>query len=283
MADATTSSRLVDADLHPLADAIRNLQHIIDNQEETLRGREICRWEHEQTTAFSNQGIRLAVTSYAQRVRSGRLWVLHHLQPRTDPANPNGYACIDHAVDATASIDGSDALTDGQKRAMRLFRRVVILSAESDELHDACAAALAALAAKPPGAEPPRPFVPLFGWGDIIGALNHQHADGKAHHKNDERMRDHIRRLNEEFAGPIQFRKGKGTQPSVDKSAFLTWWNGLREQHDARNEQRVAKAESERLTVAESHNYGASGTVLPGIRGSVKATRKGKNGKGRKG
>jgi hypothetical protein len=121
------------------------------------------------------------------------------------------------------------------------------------------------------GGTPAAPFVPLTSWNDIFGALNEPH--GYAHWKNDAPTRDKIRKLNTEHNGPIVFPKGKGKQPSVDKGALLTWWKSLSEHYDARTEREKAEAESARLTVADSHNYGASGQVVPGIGGSVKRTR----------
>lgn len=124
------------------------------------------------------------------------------------------------------------------------------------------------------------PFVPLTSWSEILAALNEPH--GNAVWKNDPQTRDKIRKLNEQHNGPIRLPQGKGTQPSVDKAVLLVWWDGIRGHFDARNDEEEAKSASARLTVAETCNYGRSGTVVPGIEGSVKRTRKGRKGKGRK-
>jgi hypothetical protein len=129
---------------------------------------------------------------------------------------------------------------------------------------------------------PAGPFVPLTSWNEILAALNEPH--GKPVWKNDAQTRDKIRNLNELHNGPICPPQGKGRQPSVDKAALLMWWNGLKELFDARNDKEKAEAESTRLTVTDSHNYGASGKVVPGIGGSKKRRRakgkeKGKEGK----
>jgi hypothetical protein len=130
------------------------------------------------------------------------------------------------------------------------------------------------------GAKPPAdPFVPLTSWNDILAALNEPHA--KPHWKNDESTRKKIRNMNQQHKGPIRLRKGKGTQPSVEKAALLTWWNGLREHYDARTDEENEEAQSATLTVNESYQHGKSGTVVPGIGGSEKQRRE-KKGKGRK-
>ena len=129
----------------------------------------------------------------------------------------------------------------------------------------------------PPPAEgmkpPASPFVPLTSWGEIFAALNEQH--GKVVWRNDEPTRAKIRKLSDAHDGPISFPPGRGRHPSVDKAAFLTWWEKLREHFDARVDQERAEAESARLTVAETHGYGAGGRVVPGIGGSVKQGRRG--------
>jgi hypothetical protein len=53
----------------------------------------------------------------------------------------------------------------------------------------------------------------------------------------------------------------------------VEWWAGLREHFDARNVEEEAEAESARLTVADSHNYAATGKVIPGISGSERRSR----------
>jgi hypothetical protein len=119
------------------------------------------------------------------------------------------------------------------------------------------------------GGKAPEPaFVPLTSWQDILAALNE--GLDKRHWKNDERTRNQIRKLNEEYRGPIRLPAGRGKQPSVHKAALLKWWTELRERFDARNDEAKAEADSARLTVAESHNYGRAGTVIPAIGGSEK-------------
>jgi len=125
---------------------------------------------------------------------------------------------------------------------------------------------------------PTDPFIPLTSWNEILDALKEHHVD--PHWKNDERIRTKIRKLNEQHTGPIRLPVGRGSQPTVAKAALLTWWNGLREHFDFRSVEEKAETESARLSVVDSHNYGTSGTVIPGIGGAMKQTRsKGKEGK----
>lgn len=121
-------------------------------------------------------------------------------------------------------------------------------------------------------AKPEAPFVPLTSWAEIFGALNEPH--GKAEWKNNERTRAKIRGLNEQHNGPIRLGSGKGKQPTVDKAALRTWWNELREHFDARSKEAEAEAEAARLTASDTHGFGKTGTVSPGIGGSVKRTRR---------
>ena len=129
------------------------------------------------------------------------------------------------------------------------------------------------------GEKPPAgPFIPLTSWSEILAALNEPH--GNPVWKNTEQTRDKIRKLNEQHNGPIRLPQGSGTQPSVAKAALMEWWNGLSEHFDSRNDEGKAETESARLTVADSHNYGAAGKVVPGIGGSEKRTRANQGEKG---
>jgi len=124
-------------------------------------------------------------------------------------------------------------------------------------------------------------FIPLTSWNDIFAALNEPH--GTPVWKSTAGNRDKIRNLNEQHNGPIIFTEGKGNQPTVAKAALMTWWGGLSDHFDARIDEQKAEAESTEFAVGDSHNYGATGTVVPGISGSVKAKRTtGKKGKERK-
>ena len=130
-------------------------------------------------------------------------------------------------------------------------------------------------------ATPSTQFIPLTGWDEIIAALNEPH--GNAAWKQGQATKAKIRKLNDRFNGPINFPKKKGAQPYVGKSDLMSWLGRVEADFADRTEEIEANAKSERLTVSETHNYGAAGTVIPGISGSVKPSRatgeKGKEGK----
>ena len=121
------------------------------------------------------------------------------------------------------------------------------------------------------GTPPAGPFAPLSGWADIVAALN-EHI-GTRHFKNEDSTRDRIRKLNNEYDGPIVFLSGKGVQPQVDKTPLMKWWKKIQTHFDARNRKDESGAEAARLETADTHKYGATGIVVPGIGGSVKTKR----------
>jgi hypothetical protein len=120
--------------------------------------------------------------------------------------------------------------------------------------------------------KPDVPFVPLTSWGDIIAALNEPH--GKGVWKNDDTTRNKIKKLNQEYAGPIVMPERQGGQPRVAKDALMNWWNSMSERFDNRTEETKQDAESAKVTTSNTHNYGATGTVVPGIGGHIKSSRK---------
>jgi hypothetical protein len=207
----------------------------------------------------------------------------------------------------SATIPINSFVTNGYVRCLRLFERLRTFSihvqarglihketAHSDlrkELTSSIAGARESEGSKPPNrtqqgvGDDPRPttdpFIPLTSWNDILVALNEPH--GKPVLKNNEQTRDKIRKLNNEHDGPIKFPPGKGKQPSVGKDSLMVWWTSLRDHFDARTDEANAEAESARLTVADSHEYGAFGKVVPGIGGSEKRPRKETKEKGKEG
>ena len=97
----------------------------------------------------------------------------------------------------------------------------------------------------------------LTGWHEITSALDMKYQD-----------RGKIKSLNQRFNGPIKNR-GQGTQPIVESSRLLEWWNKLAvEQQELANRQQGATLSGE-----AQHNYGRTGTVAPEIKGSVKERR----------
>lgn len=124
----------------------------------------------------------------------------------------------------------------------------------------------------PPAGAAPAPFVPLLSWGDILEALNDGHPE--PFWKNNARMREQIRALNEQHGGPITFPRGRGKQPRVDRAALLAWWEGLRSHFTGRAEEAEREDESARLTASDGYDHGREGHVLPGMSGHVKKCRK---------
>jgi hypothetical protein len=100
----------------------------------------------------------------------------------------------------------------------------------------------------------------LLSWRKILAAL------GKHNEPEDRRQ---VRRLNDFYAGPILFPY-RGGQPKVRKDKLLAWWDGLEAVWgDLERRRRDAAA-----TIAEHHPFGRSGTVAPGIAGSVRPRRR---------
>jgi hypothetical protein len=135
------------------------------------------------------------------------------------------------------------------------------------------AADLAPTSSKAPNASNSHtPFVPLTSWSEILAALNEPH--GKVVHRNTDAEKAKIRKLNDEYDGPITFPKQRGKQPRVEKAKLMQWWNTLRERFEAREQAREQAAADAAGTTAETYRHGRSAEVVPEIDGHVKKTRK---------
>lgn len=113
---------------------------------------------------------------------------------------------------------------------------------------------IAPTAAEAPGV----PIKWLFGWLEIVTALEMKYAD-----------REKIKTLNDRFEGPI-VNHGSGTQPMVSHDRLMTWWNGLATKQQDLANQRQGK----RLSATASYQYGRGGEASPEIAGSVKKRRR---------
>ncbi|WP_149109975.1 hypothetical protein [Limnoglobus roseus] len=211
---------------------------------------------------------------------------VHSRAPLNPPATPDGLNAVltnlyMKRADTFARVDGRGCID----RMLDQLARVPPPTNNTPAAAEPYPAASAPLPQAKPGdgekAQPPTPFHPLTSWGEIFAALNAPH--GRPVLKNDEPTRDKIRKLNTKHDGPIVFPRRKGKQPSVGEAALMAWWDAIREHFDARNAEKQAKAMDARLTVADTHNFGASETVVPGVSGSVKRTRKKKDDKGKEG
>jgi hypothetical protein len=115
-------------------------------------------------------------------------------------------------------------------------------------------------------------FFPLKGWPAIIAALNEQLDTAK--HTDNEQTRTLIRKLNTQHRGPIVLPTRRGTHPQVDKFVLLEWWGRLREHFVDRDEEAEQETESKDHTVADTHPYSSTGTVVPEISGHIKSRKK---------
>jgi hypothetical protein len=108
--------------------------------------------------------------------------------------------------------------------------------------------------------QPAEPKTFLWNWKEILDAVGV---------KDNTESRRQVRRLNDEFDGPIVVTKS-GSRPRVDKAKLVTWWNRLDDLHLELQQQ----ARDKRATVADSYNYGSEGTVVPDLAGAVKKRRR---------
>ena len=100
----------------------------------------------------------------------------------------------------------------------------------------------------------------LASWREILIALGM---------KNNREDKDKVSRLSKTYDGPIVF-PGQGKQPMVDKGKLLEWWNRLTiELQDRVNQARGATSDAN-----SQHDYGRTGTAVPGIGGGMKHRRR---------
>jgi hypothetical protein len=102
----------------------------------------------------------------------------------------------------------------------------------------------------------------LHGWRAIEEALGLSQIYPNMNY--DERRRK-LAYLNRRFGGPIK-AGGKGSQPVVNRSKLIEWWNSL-EEHVERLEERIR---DKKATMQSRHPYGRTSHVVPEIGGSVK-------------
>lgn len=105
---------------------------------------------------------------------------------------------------------------------------------------------------------PQPPVTYLNSWREILGALDE---------RNTRLMRSRVQKANKRFGGPIVL-PGQGGQPTVIKAKLIDWWNSLDAMWTSQG-----KGENAEATVKDQHNFGRTGTVVPGIEGSVRKRR----------
>jgi hypothetical protein len=99
----------------------------------------------------------------------------------------------------------------------------------------------------------------LASWREILVAL------GMRDNKEDKQK---VARLNKTYGGPITI-PGQGSQPFVEKTKLLEWWNSL----EARIQAEKDRQRDTQATVSTQHNYAREGVVAPNIAGGVKKRR----------
>jgi hypothetical protein len=102
----------------------------------------------------------------------------------------------------------------------------------------------------------------LHGWRAIDEALGLSRSYPNMN--NDERRRK-LAYLNRRFGGPIK-AGGKGSQPVVNRSELIAWWNSLEELV----EDQKARIRDKQATLQSRHPYGRAAQVAPDLGGSVK-------------
>lgn len=118
-----------------------------------------------------------------------------------------------------------------------------------------------------PSTPPTEPGPFLKGWPIILQTLGME--DTSKH-------RGQIKKLNEEFNGPITF-PGRGCQPEVFEVHLRAWHLFVGEEYRRKQkaEEEITRDRDVAATVADRHNFGRNGEVVPGVNGSVRRLRKG--------
>jgi hypothetical protein len=139
---------------------------------------------------------------------------------------------------------------------------VPLLEAIHHQLQTLTAAVQAGRLTSSPG---PEPFRMLIGWQEIL-------EDGLKR-DNDEPTRHFVARMSRVFDGPI-VRGGQGSKPWAYRHELTAWWNDLRDRHEARERERRQRDMDVQAETQDRHAYGRSATLLPGIAGSVRKSRR---------
>ena len=96
----------------------------------------------------------------------------------------------------------------------------------------------------------------LLNWRDILVAL------GLSDNTED---RGKVRRLNEQYCGPILFPKAGG-QPKAERGGLLSWWNRLAVKWEIQSHEIAGR----RLSAETQYPHGREGVIAPEIAGSVR-------------
>jgi hypothetical protein len=114
------------------------------------------------------------------------------------------------------------------------------------------------LSAGRPGPSPAPAAEYCLTWAAILAALRGASPEARP-------TRHLVIRMNATYGGPIRLGR-KGAQPFVVRAKLLDWWNDL----ERLVEEREQRRRDARVELADRYAYGRSGTVAPGIDGSVR-------------
>ena len=143
--------------------------------------------------------------------------------------------------------------------AYRLSKVVSIESARAAEVLDPAPPAAGSDLGDTKKDLPPNPKEYLTNWREILITLGH---------KSNDEDRDKVRSLNKQYNGPIVI-PGRGSQPRVEKTTLLKWWNDL----EIMFQDQANQKEGTRLAAESQHDYGRDGVVAPELSGEVKSRR----------
>jgi hypothetical protein len=110
----------------------------------------------------------------------------------------------------------------------------------------------------------------LHGWRAIDEALELSRSYPSMNY--DERRRK-LAYLNRRFGGPIKVM-GQGSQPVVNRSELIAWWNSLEKLVEKQAEDQKARIRDKQATLRNLRPYGRTALVAPDLGGSVKRRRK---------
>ena len=159
-------------------------------------------------------------------------------------------------------VGTTDCIRDARCRCDDVFRKAVRTLSRLDDLAELVGET------QPEGEKPDAQSAKqlLHGWRVIDEALglsrNYPDMDYN------ERRRK-LAYLNDHYGGPIKTGR-KGSQPIVNRSELIAWWNSLEKLVEKQAEDQKVRILSEKETLRNLRPYGRTARVAPDIGGSVK-------------
>jgi len=105
-----------------------------------------------------------------------------------------------------------------------------------------------------------KPKTYVLNWREVLAALGR---------KNNVSERQLIKRLNDDYEGPIRIA-GRGAQPKAEKQMLIEWWNHL----EILFQDKAGQLEGASLNAKAHYRYGRSGVAAPEIGGGHKVRRR---------